>query len=160
MAPGICSCAEGWLGGACHMGEYKLFLKTDNVLLCTFDETGLKNNRGVSDVRSRVMTRFFSLFSFVCSCMQSALLARREVRFPQQMSLSTSFLWTSLRGEEKVPLVHPRIKQCCGGDYVFILGRSSFYSNCVEKMDVATMMSPLKLVKTCLGSFKNRLETP
>lgn len=61
MAPGICSCAEGWLGGACHMGEYKLFPKTDNVLLCTFDETGLKNNRGVSDVRSRVMTPILML---------------------------------------------------------------------------------------------------
>lgn len=58
VAPGICSCTEGWLGGACHMGE---FPKTDNVLLCTFDETGLKNNRGVSDVRSRVMTPILML---------------------------------------------------------------------------------------------------
>lgn len=50
---------DGWVVPAIWVST--LFPKTDNVLLCTFDETGLKNNRGVSDVRSRVMTPILML---------------------------------------------------------------------------------------------------
>lgn len=35
VAPGICSCPEGWLGGACHAGEFKLRPNTHNVHHCT-----------------------------------------------------------------------------------------------------------------------------
>lgn len=129
MAPGICSCPDGWLGGACHTGEFGCTQSRTAgncltvVLVCQMVWSALNRGsvsaerkffslsflqmRATADVmRSFQVSQMFKhcVLCLGSSCVFSALPERRKVHFSQQVPLPPAVLRPPLPGEEEVPL--------------------------------------------------------
>lgn len=90
VAPGICSCPEGWLGGACHTGELG-HAHWDSLLLSL----------------SNIVCNSLCVCVWCSSGVFAALPERRKVCFSQQVSLPPAVFRPPLPGEEEVQLVWP-----------------------------------------------------